>query len=1311
MKNRTLLTCVLVLLVLAKVPLSIAQGKASIAGTVVDTSGGVVVGAKVLIKSSTGESKSSETDEQGSYKFTDLVPGAYDISVSAPGLKDFTKAGVTVSSGQAERLDVVLEPAGANVSVNVEGQTTSKIETESAQITGNITSQELQKIGLNGRNFTQLITLAPGVSNQTGQDEAKVGVKGSVKYSVNGGRVEYNTFDVDGADVLNPSVNGSQSVLIVTPSLDALSDVQVLTSNYGAQYGRSASGTIVATTKSGGSDFHGDAYYYNRNEFFNSRNYFDRPGKAPLYRKSDLGLTIGGPVFIPGHYNTKKDKTFVFWSEEYRSEREPQEFNHGVPSLAERAGNFSDVCPFAQPSGLGSQVDFKPSQYPDCPTANVDPGTGLGTTFTGNVVPVSPVAQAFLNTGMIPLPNSSGGCNSSINSCYVAAISPQTYWRQELFRLDHNFTPKLKGTFRYIHDEWDTITATPQWGYINNSFPTVQNRFYGPGRSMVFRLSDTITNTLLNDFTFSYTAAHISLIDINGPGADFQRSDADPALQSIGFIFNLTSTNFGNKIPGLVIGGTNAAYGGAGFAVDPGYMPWQFSNPTYSLREELSKVTAKHYLQFGVQGILAQKNEINPPVGSNTGAEQGILYFNNQINAFTGSGGNTFANFLMASPSAPSNISAFVQDSGQAKYYNEYQAWEPYFQDTWHVTPRFTLNLGLRISLFGTYHERNHNAYNWDPSAFNPALSTTMAVDPDSGLLYDLTNPMVPGGHCAVPGNQQIGVLCQPVPLDLNNLDPRLTNGLVRCGVNGVPESCQKDHLFNPAPRVGFAWNPFGGKTSIRAGYGIFFEHGTSNETNTGSLEGSAPLVINMTQYFPKNYSCIGKGSGCSAQGAYPLNVTSIQKKAVWPYAQQWSLSVQRELPWDLLMTVAYTGSKGTHLATELQLNQLQPLSEASNPFGIHDAVTDAVCLSGQSTQVYILQNGSTISQNDPGFVNMKVACSSIGEFTVQPNVFRTFAPGFGQVYFLANIADSRYNAFQATLRRIKGPLTVSAAYSYSHSIDNSSDRTDSTFVNAFDLAANKASSNFDQRHLFNMSFIYSFGLRDLTKLFDWSMEDPTNQVGKPPAKAKAGNPANSNWRNTFLNSWELSGLVTAQSGTPFTIINGGSSTGIAARDNAGVANGTGAGSYPDILGDPKAKVGDFNIPGTFGPLLGNPGAFVAPRGLTFGNAGRNFFNNPGRLNLDISILKNFKLWETSSLEFRIETFNLLNHTQFRIFNPDIGNTSNNTITCYGGPNNSAAGGVNADGSITNCQTGNSFLRPVDAHRPRTMQLGLKWFF
>src|SRR5262249_25531206 len=151
--------------------------------------------------------------------------------------------------------------------------------------------------------------------------------------------------EIDGSDVLNTGLNGDTSTLMVYPSLDAIQEVKVLTSNYGAMYGRTASGTVQVTTKSGGPGFHGVAYEFLRNEFFNSRNFFDQTRHAPLYRRNDFGFTLGGPLYIPGVFNKKKDKTYFFFSEEFRIEKSPFEFNQAVPSLAERNGDFSDVCP------------------------------------------------------------------------------------------------------------------------------------------------------------------------------------------------------------------------------------------------------------------------------------------------------------------------------------------------------------------------------------------------------------------------------------------------------------------------------------------------------------------------------------------------------------------------------------------------------------------------------------------------------------------------------------------------------------------------------------------------------------------------------------------------------------------------------------------------------------------------------------------------------------------------------------------------------------------------------------------------------
>lgn len=1313
----------------------------TIAGTVQDNTPAVVPGATISVMNTAGATQTAMSDEKGEYRVQGLGPGTYKVSVVATGFKDYEVANVVVTAGQTTRVDATIALAGISSSISVQSQAATEVQTESAQITNEISTTEIETLGLNGRNFTQLVALAPGVSNQSGQDEALVGVKGSVKFSVNGGRVEYNTYAVDGGDILNASINGSTSALIVYPSLDSIDEMQVLTSNYGAMYGRSASGTIMATTKSGTGTFHGDGYFYFRNNHLNARNFFDPQGPAPLYHKYDQGATIGGPLYIPNHYNTNKDKTFFFFSEEYRHERAPQTFNQGVPSLQERDctkaknyngnpnpyclnalagttfiqdysryGDFSDVCPSVTPGSTFSQggsAVFTRAKYPDCPGKPTSP-VGSYDTYAGNLVPIDPVSGAILGAGLIPAPTPGAtNCNSSALSCYSATVSPLTTWREELFRIDHNFTSKERLYFRYIHDAWSTVSVTPQWGYVQNSFPTVQNDFVGPGLSMVAHWTSTISNSFVNDVGVSYTADHISLTDIPGNstvhlsrpstfGNSVCVSDADPTKPTgscgMGTIFASSSTNpFGGKLPGIVIGGTNAAYGAKGFAADPSYMPWHHSNPTYNLRDDATFVHGNHTISFGVQVIIAQRNEINPPVGANSGDVQGLATFTNINNRNTS--GNAFADFLgtpigtsvnfstgkLEILPGPPAIQAFQQDSGQYDFHTNYNTIEPYVQDDWKVTQRLTLNLGLRFSLFGLYHEKYLHSYNWVPTQFSAALAGEATVDPNSGAL--LANG-------------------SPVTINLSSLDPHLVNGIQQCGVKGVPAGCMTNHWLNPAPRIGFAWDPTGkGKTSIRAGYGVFFEHGTGNEANTGSLEGSpggSPGgVLDMTQYFPSSWGCIG--SGCSGtagvQGAFPLNVTSIPTKVVWPYVQQWSLSVQRQLPWSILGSFAYVGTKGTHLTAELQVNQLTPVNASQNPFLPGQPLDLSICQGFNQGQFTV--NGIPIGAQDPGFNNLEAACTGVVNQIPTPNALRTpgyaIAPGMGQIFSLQNIATSNYNALQVTLRRAAGPFSLGVAYSFSHSFDDSSDRTTAAFINAYNLDQNRASSDFDQRHLANINYTLDLGTT-FSRFSKWVLEEP-GDAGKTTVGTEP-----SHWAHYF-SGWQLSGITIFATGTPFSVLNGGSANGISSADNAGVAAGLGPGSYPDVVRTNAPRV-QSSSGSTFGPLLGTPAQFVAPTGLAYGNAGRNYLNNPRQFNFDMSLIKDLKVRESKTLEFRIETFNTFNHTQFRIYDPaNPGNTGNNVITCYSSVPPYSAGDCGG------------FLHPVDAHRSRTMQLAVKFLF
>ncbi|HEX6504366.1 MAG TPA: carboxypeptidase regulatory-like domain-containing protein [Terriglobales bacterium] len=1200
MKSHLLRSLVCMFLLISSAALW-AQTTGQITGTVRDNTGAVVNGAKITITDAgKGVSRETASNSAGEYLVSGLGAATYDLNVTSPGFKTFQARGVVLQVGQKARVDVDLQVGAVSTEVVVQGSQVAQVETQSSDLSGVVNGKEITQLQLNGRNFTQLVTLVPGVSNQTGQDEGTVGVYGNVSFSMNGGRVEYNNWELDGGDNMD---NGSNSTLNVYPSLDAIAEFRVLTSNYGAQYGRNGSGTVEVETKSGTNTFHGDVYEFNRNDKFNARNYFNRPPDSKAgYKKNDYGYTIGGPIYIPGVYNTDKQKTFFFWSQEWRKESVPgQTFNLAVPSVANRNGNFSDLCP-----GVDCPV------HPLSINGVTDPLAGQP--FAGNQVPFNPNdpnVQALLL--MIPSPNAVGP--DGVTPFFNSSPSQPTNWREELVRIDHNISSKHRATFRYIHDSWDTITATPLWTNAG-SFPTIGTNFKGPGVSIVARLTSTFTPTLLNEFVASYTTDHIIL---NNTGAWKRPSNA-----TFGTLFPGLTTDI---MPGINLTSIGPAYGG-NFGQDPGYVPNgpYNANPTFTFRDNVSKIVGKHNLQFGAYVVAARKNELGGELSQ--GSIPGYLTFDATLNPNTT--GNPFADLLLG------NIYSFGQQDKRIKYYNRYKIVEPYFQDDWHITSRLTLNLGLRLSLFGTYFENLRQAFNFDPAHYNPALGTS--IDPATGEVLNFTPN---GGQPSVSN---------------------LPNGMVQCGVTpGVPRSCMQGHLFNPAPRIGFAFDPKGdGKTAIRGGYGVFFEHANGNEGNTESLENSPPLAtteqqISSSGSFINGYTGIGVGANPNTQPIFPYGVVSIPNKILWPYMQQWHLDVQHEILRNTVVTASYVGSKGTNLTRILDLNQLQPV--AATPFAPGEPLSDSTCglvdSFGVPTQA-TTGLGVPISYGGSGIMSPAVNYG-VANCGTNADLFRKYR-GYTSITRIENRASSIYHAFEFSARRQMGGLQLALAYTYSHSIDDSSSRLDGTLLNSYDPASNRASSNFDQRHVLNFSYV-------------WDL---------PFFK-------NPGLTNKVLGGWQYSGILGFSTGSPFTVTYAG--------DNAGVGNGVAAfTAYANQVSDPNA-----NIPSAPGVLqLYNPNAYAAPTGLTFGNAGRNSLLNPNRTNIDMSIYKRFAITERAGFEFRVEAFNVFNHTQFGYVNGDGGSAAYNSgnLTSY-----------------TNDLTGSNFLQVLTAHNPRILQLGLKFLF
>ncbi len=1187
-------------------PLAIAQITAGVTGTIHDASGAVIPNAKIVVfNKDRGINRESVSNSSGDYLVQGLGEGTYSVKVTAKGFQSFLAENQVMRVGQNIRVDATLSIGSSTTEVTVQGSSAGTVETQSSELSTTITSKQISQLELNGRSFTQLIELSPGVSNQTGTTDPVNGPGQGVGYSVNGGRTEYNNWEIDGGDVLD---SGSMSNLNVLPNVDALDQVQVFTSSYDAQYGRSGSGAIEAVTKSGTNEFHGEAFEYLRNQMFNAKNYFDIPGeRIGAYKKHDFGGTIGGPII--------KDKLFFFWSEEFRRQNVPGFYSTPVPTAAQRAGDYSQgsICP-----APGTVFYRSTTVYPDCPAYMDDAAQDGGVIgFPNNNLSAyidHANAGAFLN--YIPQ------ANSTLNGLPYfreAAGAPYTS-REELFKIDYNISEKLHASFRYIHDAEKLVLQTSA-PFGSSNLPGIPGQQVQPGISLVANLLWTASNTLTNEFMMGYGANHLSLTDLTSAANK-------PAGLTMTSLF---PNNFGGKVPSFNING-GASFGDLN--QDAGPLPFYNSNPTYTYRDTVTKLLHAHNLKTGFYFTANQKNEDAELRTQGYLGFSGIgsaSYTSPATDGQPSSTGNAFADFLVG------DIASYAQSNAEPKYHFQFKIFEPFVQDDWHVNKKLTLNLGLRLSMFGLYTEKNNLAYNFDPAAYVQADMPT--VDPDNGNLV------------FAPGQS------------IYNL-----SGIVRCGVTtGVPKGCMTGHIWNPAPRIGFAYDPFGdGKTAIRAAYGIFFEHTNGNEANAESLEGQPPAVITSQQNRIQGYTNIGGGGGLY----YPITPNSIPDKVQWPYIQQYHFDIQRELTHNTIATVSYVGSKGTHLTLQYDANQLHDLPASENPFSKGQPITNDICANAA------LPNGTPITGD--ALIHLNIACGIVN--TV--DAYRQNFPGWSTIDRITFGANSNYNALQVSSRRTANNLELTLAYTYSHSIDNSSDRYDGNFVDSYNLKANRASSTSAQRHILNFSNIYTL---------------PTlSQFNRATRLALGG--------------WQWSGITEIQTGDPFSITDG------YFGDNAGVANGEGTGSYVDVApGVSKTHITGPKVQNAiYGPLLFNPAAYNEPTGLTFGNSGRNSLHGPRTSNFDMGVFKHFPIHEKVTAEFRAEAFNVFNHTQFTSLNTGYSTGINNSPGCFG-PNagfaNNAGNNICVNGDPTQGILPSGFLHPGAAHDPRIVQFALKILF
>lgn len=868
-------------LVLAASLQMFGQGQAAtLLGTVTDPSGAVLPNITISItNTATGVTKTSVTNDAGAYTFPEIQIGTYNVKVTGPGFKAAERNGVVLSATDRVRADFQMTVGAVSETVTVEAAG-MHVQTDSGEQSSLINGKQITELATKNRTIYSYAELTPGAINLNPSTQVPVPVGGaSGNISFNGNRPGHNLYMLDGGENDDRGGAGSSSVL---PSMDAIAETKVLTSNYSAEYGISSGGTVSSVTKSGTKQFHASAWEFFQNDALQAHNYFDLPGsKKGEFRYNVFGFNAGGPVI--------KDKLFFFYNMEWRRLINGSVINQTVPDPNTYGGVFpGSLAATSLHTPCSNQVSAaiaaaytsagQTLSTADAASGACDDNSGHTATlvaFTGNTIPATlldPNAQALLTAGgkyggIFPAPTNGNN--------FQLPVSAPNDLREEITRIDYNATSKLTVYGTFVAEQVAQNITRTMWS--GDNVPSVGNTFGNPSYAGVFHTAYMIRPNLLNEASFNYNGNRIHILPTGLVTA--------PSTFTFAPFFPHTGDgqNVDDRIPQIQLAGST------GSEYTANWTPWNNKADSYQFRDDLSWTKGRHQFKMGAGWLLYKKVQ---DWFKNT---EGNFSFNGN---FTG---NDFADFLLG------YANNYNEDAVKSAGYWNNVSWSSYFQDDFRATNRLTLNLGLRWDGLPHTYEAKNNMANFYPGLYNSSNAAVFA--PSTG------NPVC---NPAVPATCNFNTIDPSSPGLGTSPDPALpgsfyTNGIAICG-KGVPKGCVNNAWKNFGPRLGFAYDIAGnGKTVIRGGFGIMYERIQGNDVynNAGTVPLAASVSFNNVSLSSPTQDL---ATGVVNAGAIPVNnITGLDLNNYRsPSSSQFSLGVQHQIGTSVL-DIAYVGTQNRH--------------------------------------------------------------------------------------------------------------------------------------------------------------------------------------------------------------------------------------------------------------------------------------------------------------------------------------------------------------------------------------------------------------